>query len=198
MIYRYGFNSEGHNAVFERLKLLKETGKYNGALGINLGKNKTSPNAVDDYRKGIKKFGPIADYLVINVSSPNTPGLRNLQAKKELTQLLQAAVEERNKLTNNKPPLLLKLAPDLSYEELKDIADIVKDKKCKIDGFIISNTTVDRPSSLKDAQKREVGGLSGQPLQDRSTKMISDMYKLTNGMLIIGNKTLLYIRNCCA
>lgn len=104
-----------------------------------------------------------------------------------LQNLLQAVVKERNNLPENyRPPLFLKLAPDLDSNELKDIADVIKDKHCKIDGFIISNTTVERPDSLQNKHRSEVGGLSGRPLKDRSTKMISEMYKLTNGMPIIG------------
>lgn len=111
-----------------------------------------------------------------------------MQNKESLRTLLKALVEERNKLPeNHRPPLLLKLAPDLNHEERKDIAAVLKRKECRVDGLIISNTTIERPDSLKDTNlKMEVGGLSGQPLKDESTKMIADMYKLTGGMTIIG------------
>ncbi|KAH9515680.1 hypothetical protein Btru_011721 [Bulinus truncatus] len=162
--------------------------KGNGVLGINLGKNKTTDNAVEDYVKGVRKFGSIADYLVINVSSPNTPGLRDMQRQDELARLLDRVIEERNRLTVfPKPPLLIKIAPDLSDEEKKDIAKVISKQKNKVDGLIISNTTVDRPDTLVSKNKIETGGLSGAPLKEKSLQTIRDMYSLTNGQVpIIG------------
>ncbi|XP_055891154.1 dihydroorotate dehydrogenase (quinone), mitochondrial-like isoform X3 [Biomphalaria glabrata] len=188
VINRYGFNSEGHDAVYNRLyaRNVEQTPTDNGVLGVNLGKNKQTENAVEDYVKGVKKFGPIADYLVINVSSPNTPGLRDMQRQEELSRLLEKVVEERNKLTfNPKPPLLIKIAPDLSEEEKKDIADVITRPKSHVDGLIVSNTTVARPDSLVSKNKEEVGGLSGAPLKDKSLETIRDMYRLTNGQVPI-------------
>ncbi|KAJ8956530.1 hypothetical protein NQ318_019250 [Aromia moschata] len=187
VINRYGFNSEGHDRVLERIKDIKGSADSN-IIGVNLGKNKTSSDPIKDYVNGIKKFGLTADYLVINISSPNTPGLRDMQSKENLRKLLAALVETRNSLpVKKKPPLLLKLAPDLSHQERKDIADILKKKDCKIDGLIICNTTVDRPKSLKCAEvKNETGGLSGAPLKSMSTRMIKEMSELTGGMPIIG------------
>lgn len=126
------------------------------------------------------------------IFSPNTPGLRKMQTKVALTELLKAIVKARDNLPQiQKPYLLLKLAPDLSYGEKKDIAEVVRMKSCRVDGLIVSNTTVDRPNYLKDhMNKGEIGGLSGEPLKDMSTKMISDMYKLTEGLTIIGKNTL--------
>lgn len=143
---------------------------------------------IQDYVQGLTKFGNVSDYLVINISSPNTPGLRNMQTKVALQALLSELVKAKNNLlSETKPRILLKLAPDLKYEELCDIADVLKLKSCTIDGLIISNTTVDRPTSLlNESNKNEIGGLSGQPLKDRSTEMIAKMYKLTDGMTIIG------------
>ncbi|KAJ8918905.1 hypothetical protein NQ315_016807 [Exocentrus adspersus] len=188
VINRYGFNSEGHSAVLKRIENLKESNEDFGIVGVNLGKNKSSQDPINDYVEGIKKFGPVADYLVINISSPNTPGLRSMQHKDELKKLLAKLVETRNNLPlNPKPPLLLKLAPDLAYNERKDIADVLKDKKCKVDGLIISNTTIERPDTLKSVEsKSEAGGLSGAPLKDGSTQMIADMSRLTGGIPIIG------------
>jgi dihydroorotate dehydrogenase len=188
IINRYGFNSDGHEVVFERLR--ETTNKLNrtqGLLGINLGKNKTSNDPIDDYVKGIEKFGPIADYLVINVSSPNTPGLRSMQHKEHLYELLSSVVKTRNELKqNNKVPILLKLAPDLSLDERKDIVAVLNKKECHIDGLIISNTTVAR-DGLISQEKIEIGGLSGRPLTNRSTQMIAEMYTLTKGRVpIIG------------
>ncbi|KAI8759447.1 dihydroorotate dehydrogenase (quinone), mitochondrial isoform X3 [Biomphalaria glabrata] len=188
VINRYGFNSEGHDAVYNRLyaRNVEQTPTDNGVLGVNLGKNKQTENAVEDYVKGVKKFGPIADYLVINVSSPNTPGLRDMQRQEELSRLLEKVVEERNKLTfNPKPPLLIKIAPDLSEEEKRDIADVITRPKSHVDGLIVSNTTVARPDSLVSKNKEEVGGLSGAPLKDKSLETIRDMYRLTNGQVPI-------------
>ncbi|KAK6982015.1 dihydroorotate dehydrogenase (quinone) mitochondrial-like isoform X3 [Biomphalaria glabrata] len=188
VINRYGFNSEGHEAVYNRLyaRNVEQTPTDNGVLGVNLGKNKQTENAVEDYVKGVKKFGPIADYLVINVSSPNTPGLRDMQRQEELSRLLEKVVEERDKLTfNPKPPLLIKIAPDLSEEEKRDIADVITRPKSHVDGLIVSNTTVARPDSLVSKNKEEVGGLSGAPLKDKSLETIRDMYRLTNGQVPI-------------
>ncbi|XP_022908668.2 dihydroorotate dehydrogenase (quinone), mitochondrial [Onthophagus taurus] len=187
VINRYGFNSDGSQVVFQRLESLKSNHKLDSILGINLGKNKDSQNAIHDYVEGIEKFGPIADYLVINISSPNTPGLRDMQIKSNLIALLSEVVKARNNLPfKNKPSLLLKLAPDLTKEEQIDIADVVKLEKCKVDGLIICNTTIDRPDYLKSEEKSEIGGLSGKPLKDISTQMISNMFILTGGMPIIG------------
>lgn len=118
----------------------------NKLLGVNLGKNKLSPaDSHDDYINGVKKLGPMADYIVINISSPNTPGLRSLQRREPIQQLLGQAIAARNTLTH-KPPLLVKIAPDCSDAELEDIAHVVKE--VGIDGIIISNTTISRPKTL--------------------------------------------------
>nr|SVE73644.1 EOG090X08P9 [Daphnia atkinsoni] len=188
IINRYGFNSEGHEAVYNRVRL--EGGKQDRAIiGVNLGKNKLSAMGdVKDYVIGVEKFGAIADYLVINISSPNTPGLRGLQQKAELENLISLVLEARNKLRVEKlPPLLVKIAPDLSEEEKKDIASVILKEKCRVDGIIVCNTTTSRPSDLKSPNKNEIGGLSGQPLRDISTRCIGDFYRLTGGQIpIIG------------
>lgn len=185
VVNRYGFNSEGHDSVWERLRKLKDNQNFNGIVGINLGKNKTSEDAIQDYVDGIKKFADVADYFVINVSSPNTPGLRMLQNKKDLEQLL-TKINEARQSVESKQPLLLKLAPDLSDSEKQDIADVILQAKSKVDGLILCNTTVSR-NNLTSPLKEETGGLSGAPLSDVSTAMISDMYKRTRGSVpIIG------------
>jgi dihydroorotate dehydrogenase len=158
-------------------------------VGVNLGKNKVSETSEqDDYCQGIRTLGPYADYLVINVSSPNTPGLRDLQAPASLQALVSACLEARNQLTVDKPvPLLVKLAPDLTDAELKDIADTLMTPGCQVDGLIVSNTTNQRPDHLVSSNKSETGGLSGVPLKDRSTACIRTLYKHTGGTLpIIG------------
>ncbi|CAG9820236.1 unnamed protein product [Phaedon cochleariae] len=187
VINRYGFNSKGHDDVFQRIQSLSEEERKSIILGINLGKNKNSTDSIGDYVEGIKRFGPVADYLVINISSPNTPGLRDMQEKKQLRELLSALVETRNQLKlDQKPSLLLKLAPDLSSEERKNIAGVLNEKRCRVDGLIVSNTTIDRPKTLLSENKQEIGGLSGEPLKEMSTQMIAEMSKLTGGMPIIG------------
>uniref|UniRef100_A0A8C8CET2 Dihydroorotate dehydrogenase (quinone), mitochondrial n=1 Tax=Oncorhynchus tshawytscha TaxID=74940 RepID=A0A8C8CET2_ONCTS len=152
VINRYGFNSCGLAAARERLKAREgtqvELTKAGLPLGINLGKNKLSQDAAADYLEGVRTLGPLADYLVVNVSSPNTPGLRDLQGKGELRQLLY---------------------------------------KLGVDGLLVSNTTVSRPETLQDPQSKEVGGLSGQPIKDLSTRTVREMYSLTKGKVpIIG------------
>lgn len=155
-----------------------------GLLGINLGKNKTSATPVEDYQKLIKKLSPYADYLVINVSSPNTPGLRDLQNTTSLEELILCCQKARD-LTKNKPPLLVKLSPDLTDSELEDIAGILM--KVKIDGIVLTNTTIQRSTNLISTNKVETGGLSGQPLKDRSTECIRRLYLCTLGTIpIIG------------
>ncbi|CAG9769550.1 unnamed protein product [Ceutorhynchus assimilis] len=185
VINRYGFNSEGHAEVLKRLENVRHNAEV-PIVGVNLGKNKLSEDPIKDYVEGVQTFGTVSDYLVVNISSPNTPNLRSLQNKENLKQLLKAVVAARDSLNvNPKPPLLLKLAPDLSYEEKKDIAEVIKEKDCKVDGLIVCNTTVQRPS-LNSDHKNEVGGLSGAPLRDMSTQMIMEMSLLTNGAVIIG------------
>ncbi|EEB15538.1 Dihydroorotate dehydrogenase, putative [Pediculus humanus corporis] len=187
IINRYGFNSDGHDAVYKRLKTIRESSGFKGIIGVNLGKNKNSTNPIDDYVKGIKKFSDVADYFVINVSSPNTPGLRQWQKKQQLEELLSALIEAKNNLNvDKKPPLLLKLAPDLTNVERKEIADVILTEKYKVDGLVISNTTIERPG-ITSPIGDEKGGLSGQPLHDLSTKLISDMHHYTSGKIpIIG------------
>ncbi|XP_063348754.1 dihydroorotate dehydrogenase (quinone), mitochondrial [Pelmatolapia mariae] len=190
IINRYGFNSCGLAEVHTRLKAREETqqgrSKAGLPLGINLGKNKLSQDAGADYLEGVKVLGPLADYLVVNVSSPNTPGLRDLQGKAELRQLLHTVLKERDALQEpRKPPVLVKIAPDLTAQDKQDIADVITE--LGVDGLMVSNTTVSRPETLQDPNKSEVGGLSGEPLRDLSTRTVREMYNLTKGKIpIIG------------
>lgn len=167
---------------------MRYDGKFTKILGINLGCNKNSADPVNDYVQGIEKFGLLADYLVINVSSPNTPGLRKYQEKDKLQTLLSKVVTARSNLNcDHKPPLLLKLSPDLTDEDQRGISEIVLNVEYQVDGFIISNTTAKRNPELKGAHAQEVGGLSGGPLRNVSTELISNMYQLTKGKIpIIG------------
>jgi dihydroorotate dehydrogenase len=174
VINRFGFNSEGHDAVFQRLRA--RAGKP-GIVGVNIGANKESPNRIEDYVLGIWKFYALASYFCVNISSPNTQGLRDLQARRSLAELLIAIKLERaNGKSRHKRdvPVFLKIAPDLSEEGLDDIAEEVAANG--IDGVIVSNTTLSR-SGLKSAARGETGGLSGAPLFERSTIVLAKMRK---------------------
>ena len=164
IINRMGFNNGGVEAAVTRLKKNK-----NVLIGGNIGKNKVTPNeeAFNDYKICFEALYDYVDYFVVNVSSPNTPNLRALQDKEPLTKLL-AGLQELNKLKGGKP-ILLKIAPDLTDEQLLDIIDIVK--TTQIAGVIATNTTISR-EGLKSENKEETGGLSGKPLKDRSTEVI--------------------------
>ncbi|KAI3377582.1 hypothetical protein L3Q82_008746 [Scortum barcoo] len=188
IINRYGFNSCGLEEAQQRLMargdVQQQQSKAGLPLGINLGKNKLSQDAGADYLEGVRALGPLADYLVVNVSSPNTPGLRDLQGKDELHQLLQMVLKERDALQREcKPPVLVKIAPDLTAQDKQDIADVVTE--LGVDGLMVSNTTVSRPETLQDPHQFEVGGLSGQPLKDLSTSTVREMYNLTKGNIPI-------------
>lgn len=174
--------------MFENLKGMKERQRFKGVLGVNLGKNKTSENALEDYSKGLRLFSPIADYIVVNVSSPNTPGLRSLQSKKELQELLTNLLKIRESLpAEHRKPVLLKLAPDLTKDDVNDIVTVVTNGSSKIDGLIISNTTIGRGDLKNETFAREAGGLSGLPLKLKSTQLIAEVYSLTKGKIpIIG------------
>lgn len=179
VINRMGFNNHGMDTAARRLAARRRRGR-GGIVGVNLGKNKETENALDDYVKGVARLGPFADYLVVNVSSPNTPGLRALQGREPLAELLRGVMAERDGLAN-RPPLLLKVAPDLTAEDKADIAQVALDTG--IDGLIATNTTIERPATLLDARKTETGGLSGAPLLTPSTAVLADFYRLTEGGL---------------
>lgn len=179
IINRMGFNNFGLEVFAENLTRRARV----GIVGANLGKNKDSVDAALDYEIGAKRLASLADYLVINVSSPNTPGLRALQGRKQLVDLvaktrnaLDSALSPREAV---RPPLLLKIAPDLVDDDLKDIAETAMFGG--LDGLIVSNTTVARPDTLQSPYAKETGGLSGQPLFDASTTILRRMYALTYG-----------------
>ncbi len=177
VINRMGFNSRGHAVA--RANLARRRGR-GGIVGVNLGRNKASPDATADYRRGVETLGPLADYLVVNVSSPNTPGLRALQGRDPLHDLLSAVKAARDGL-DRRPPLLLKIAPDLTEDDKTDIAAVVLE--LGIDGLIATNTTVDRPDGLRGRSRAEAGGLSGRPLFAPSTGVLADMHRLTAGRI---------------
>lgn len=188
VINRYGFNSAGHEQVFENVrKGLEQADGKELVLGVNLGKNKTAEDALQDYVKGIRKFYPVADYFVVNVSSPNTPGLRSLQKQDMLAKLLQAVMVQRDQCAalqqgKQQVPVFVKIAPDLSKADKKDIATVLT--TCGVDGLIVSNTTISR-DGLVSEHREERGGLSGAPVKDMSTRLIREMYELTEGKILI-------------
>ncbi|MBT3989076.1 MAG: quinone-dependent dihydroorotate dehydrogenase [Rhodospirillaceae bacterium] len=179
VINRLGFNNLGLDRYKAKIRRWSETGNI-GIVGANVGKNKTSSDSIADYVMGISALSDYASYLVVNVSSPNTPGLRDLQAKDDLKELLAAVMVARN-TSSKRPPLLLKIAPDLSPEDKQDIANVALD--AAIDGIIVTNTTVERPSTLRSRHNSEAGGLSGGPLFQISTDVLRDMYSLTDGRI---------------
>lgn len=188
VINRMGFPNKGVE-VFRRNieRFFESKPKPPGIIGINIGMNKGQPDPAKDYCLLVRSLANYADYLTVNISSPNTPGLRNLQARENLMPLLERILEERAKTCgkNNAPPLLVKLAPDLSDEHLADVSACLME--AKVDGVILGNTTLDRPDYLPADFYEQQGGLSGRPLTDKSTAVIKKFYRLTEGKLpIIG------------
>lgn len=181
VINRMGFNNRGLEAAAAELAAFRaKRAASAGLVGVNLGKNKDSQDAAADYVAGARRLAGFADYLVVNVSSPNTPGLRALQGRDELTGLL-AAVREALAEAPAPPPLLLKIAPDLTEADRRDIAAVAL--ASGLDGLIVSNTTIARPPGLASRWKGEAGGLSGRPLFAPSTQLLGEMYRLTEGRL---------------
>jgi dihydroorotate dehydrogenase len=172
-----GFNSGGLDRVLERLRVRRREA---GIVGVNVGKNRDSEDASADYAEGVRRAASLADYLVVNVSSPNTPGLRDLQARAVLETLLRQVLAARDQ-SGAHPPLLVKIAPDLTPEECVDIAAVAL--ATGIDGIIVSNTTIARPPTLSSPQANEAGGLSGRPLFEPSTALLAEIYRLTEGRL---------------
>ena len=190
LINRMGFNNEGLDALAGRLKKLRKKGVPGGLIiGGNIGKNKATPNelAENDYLKGFETLFPWVDYFVVNVSSPNTPGLRDLQEKEPLTRLLNL-LQEKNKAQKTPKPILLKIAPDLTDSQLNDIADIVRETG--LAGVIATNTTISRKNlNTSEAEIAAIGmgGLSGAPVRERATFVIRYLReKLGKDIAIIG------------
>jgi dihydroorotate dehydrogenase len=179
VINRLGFNSRGLDAAVSNLRHRRAA---DGIVGANLGKNRDSADAAADFAAGAAALAPLVDYLVVNVSSPNTPGLRDLQSAaplRDLAERVQAAC--RTAAPARMPPLLLKIAPDLTPADRRDIAQAAL--AVGVDGLIVGNTTVSRPPGLRSRHAGETGGLSGRPLFALSTEVLRDMYRLTEGRL---------------
>ncbi len=172
IINRLGFNNEGHAEMLERFNARR---RKPGIVGVNIGANKDSDDRLADYVEGIHAFSSIASYLTVNVSSPNTPGLRDFQSGKDLTRLLASVVAARDgaaALAAREPtPLFLKVAPDLASDEVEEIAAAAASSG--IDGLVVSNTTLSRAGVANLQDGREAGGLSGRPLMDRSTYVLA-------------------------
>lgn len=183
LINRMGFNSDGYPIVYERLRARQ----HHGIVGVNIGANRDTVNKIEDYTFGIAHFYDVADYFAVNISSPNTLGLRDLQLRDNLRPLVQAISQTRSdseKRYRRTVPLFLKIAPDLTEQELDDIAEEIKSSDW--DGVILSNTTLSR-SKLVSEEAKEEGGLSGRPLFERSTIVLAKMrQKLGPNRTIIG------------
>jgi dihydroorotate dehydrogenase len=179
VVNRMGFNNDGAAAVLRRLASRAHLG---GIVGVNVGANKDSPDRVADYVKLIETFAPVASYFTVNVSSPNTPGLRNLQAAAALDDLLAKVIDARERVREKAgdSPVLLKIAPDLSLTELDDVVQIARSRR--VDGMIVANTTLARPPTLREQTRaKEQGGLSGRPLFRLSTRMVAETYVRAEG-----------------
>ncbi|MEM9357097.1 MAG: quinone-dependent dihydroorotate dehydrogenase [Pseudomonadota bacterium] len=179
VINRLGFNNQGHDHAFK--KLSGHSG--GGIIGVNIGANKDAADMVEDYVTGIQRFYDLASYFMVNISSPNTPGLRDLQAPKVLDDLLARVLGARDEMSaqsnGRRVPVAVKIAPDVAEEDLPAICERFIDRR--VDAVAVSNTTLARPARLSAVQREVAGGLSGEPLFRRSTAMLARVYKLTNG-----------------
>jgi dihydroorotate dehydrogenase len=193
VINRMGFNNSGAEAMAQKLSAWKKSGRWpSHPIGINLGKSKITPleKAAEDYANSFRVLRDLADFFVVNVSSPNTPNLRQLQDKSALDEILAAIQSLNPQMPGAKPqtPILVKVAPDLTFEALDDILELVGPRN--IAGIVATNTTINRPETSDVALQKiyaETGGLSGKPLRARSTEIVRHLYKQTNGKLpIIG------------
>jgi dihydroorotate dehydrogenase len=188
VINRLGFNSQGADAVLKRLAArarapARGAGGAEGIVGINVGANKDAFDRVADYVRLIERFAAVASYVTINISSPNTPGLRDLQQAKALDDLLARVIDARERVAQHAgpTPVLLKIAPDLSLDVLDDVVNIARSRR--VDGMIVGNTTLARPAALRDAvTAQEAGGLSGRPLLPLATRILAESYVRVEGV----------------
>jgi len=178
-LLRLGFNSEGAPSALARLAARAKEG---GIVGVNIGANKDSSDRAEDYVRLIETFAPVTSYFTVNISSPNTPGLRDLQQADALDDLLARVVEAREEVKprSGPTPVLLKIAPDLTLAELDDVVGIAR--KRRVDGMIVGNTTITRPAALREREKaKEQGGLSGRPLFKLATRMLAETFVRAEG-----------------
>jgi dihydroorotate dehydrogenase len=180
LINRLGFNNLGSKNVVDRIKSNRQT----GLLGINIGPNKDSSNRLEDYLDCLKTFQDVADYITINISSPNTEDLRSFHDQAKLNKLLDSINKEKKNL-GSKIPIAVKISPDIDDQETKRITEVLLSNN--IEAVIISNTSDSSRNSLSNMQRHQKGGLSGKPIEEKSTKLINKFYKLLNGKIkIIG------------
>jgi dihydroorotate dehydrogenase len=177
IINRFGFNNEGYDKARGRLAR-----RPAGLIGVNVGANRDTIDRIGDYVLGVRTFAAVADYVAINVSSPNTPGLRDLQRRDALDELVARVGAARDE-TEPRRPLVVKIAPDLDDQGLDDIVAVALARK--IDGLVVSNTTSSRPASLRSANRGETGGLSGRPLFEPSTRLLARSYLALNGAIAL-------------
>lgn len=179
VINRLGFNNEGLEAMAARL-----ANRPSGVVGANVGANKDSPDRIGDYVTGLRRLWPLADYFTLNISSPNTPGLRDLQMGDALHELLGRVAEARWSLAyDGDRPIFLKVAPDVAEADVPVIVAAVK--RFALNGLIVGNTTLARPATLRSAQAGEAGGLSGAPLMDPSTRLLRTFREAAGRKLIL-------------
>ncbi len=184
IINSLGFNNKGLIKVKKNISKIKNNFARNKIIGVNLGKNKNTLNAVDDYFLGIEQLGDLSSYITINISSPNTDGLRDLQLRGNFENLIKQIVKKREEIDSiNKKPILIKISPDLNEDQLRDIALISLANN--IDGLILTNTSTQRPNNLKTKNLPHKGGISGKPLFENSNKILKKMYNLTNGQITL-------------
>jgi dihydroorotate dehydrogenase len=180
VINRLGFNSQGAAAALKRLAARARAG---GIVGVNIGANKDAADRIADYVGLIERFAPVASYVTINISSPNTPGLRNMQQAAVLDDLLSRVIDARERVRRQAEPtpVLLKIAPDLSLSDLDDVVTIARSRR--VDGMIVGNTTVTRPAGLRAAAiAKEAGGLSGAPLLSLANRMLAETHVRVEGV----------------
>ena len=184
IINSLGFNNKGSKKVKKNILKIKNSFAINKIIGVNLGKNKNSLDSIEDYLFGMEQLGDLASYLTINISSPNTQGLRDLQLRGNIDRLIKKVVNKREQIeTINKKPIFIKISPDLNDDQLRDIALISLANN--IDGLILTNTTLNRPYNLLSRNKKIIGGLSGKPLFENSNNILRKMYNLTNGQITL-------------
>jgi dihydroorotate dehydrogenase len=180
LINRLGFNNLGAKNIMDRIRSNSQI----GLLGINIGPNKDTKNRLDDYVECLKTFHEVADYITINISSPNTEDLRNFHEQKKLNELLQL-IDKEKKILNSKIPIAVKVSPDIDDQEINKICEVLLNNN--IEAIIISNTSDSTRDSLSNIQKHQKGGLSGKPIEEKSTTLINKFYNILNGKIkIIG------------
>jgi dihydroorotate dehydrogenase len=184
IINHLGFNNKGSEKFLSNIKSFYEYKDLSEIVGINIGKNKSTQNDIDDYLYCVEKLGMYSDYITINISSPNTPGLRDLQLRGRIETLVKKIQAKQSEIEQlEKKPIFIKISPDLDDEQLRDIA--LMSLANNVNGLIISNSTIQRPDTLISDHKNELGGLSGKPIFLNSTILLKKMYSLTNGQITL-------------